>query len=285
MNLTALKRYLLGSLAVVAVTILILSPAPCAAQLWGIQPATNRIVRVDPVTGNVLSGFTPPGGALTSAQQFGGLTIAEGRNTLLYQNPVANPTSLFRINPNTGALLSTEFMPAASSAPEFRAGLSYQTGAGVLGQNAVFAINDGGPVQRQDGYGNPLLVDHTPPGATFAGAMGGDDTGRLFVAINNGITEFSPFSANVIIRSYSAPAGVGVVAGLAFDGVSLYLSDLNSRLYTMNPDTGAVVRSVIVQNGSLIGLGARVPEPTTVSLIAFSAWLMAGGSWRRRARR
>src|SRR5258708_27105655 len=104
MNLTALKRYLLGSLAVVVVTVLILSPAPCAGQLWGIQPATNRIVQLDPVTGSVLSGFTPPGGALTPTQQFGGLTIAEGRNTLLFQNPVANPTSLFPINHNTGAL-------------------------------------------------------------------------------------------------------------------------------------------------------------------------------------
>src|SRR4051812_14846250 len=171
MNVTALKRILFRSIAVIAITILILAPSPCAGQLWGIQPATNRIVRLDPVTGTVLSGFTPPGGALTPAQQFGGLTIAEGRNTLLYQNPVANPTSLFRINPNTGTLLSTEFMPAATSNPEFRAGLSYQTGAGVLGQNAIFAINDGGPVQRQDGYGNLLLVDHTPPGATFAGAI------------------------------------------------------------------------------------------------------------------
>src|SRR6476660_321823 len=277
MNLTVLKRLPLGTIAIVGI-ILILSTAPCAAQLWGIQPATNRIVRVDPVTGNVLSGFTPPGGPLTSTQQVGWLTIVEGRNTLLYQNPFANPTSLFRINPNTGALLSTEFMPAAG-VPDFRAGLSYQTGAGVLGQNSVFAINDGGPVQRQDGYGNALLVDHTPPGATFAGAIGGDDTGRLFVAINNGITEFSPFSPNVIIRSYSAPTGVGIVAGLAFDGVSLYLSDLNSRLYTMNPNTGAVIRSVIVQSGPLIGLGARVPEPTGVSLIGLRAWLLAGGFW------
>ena len=176
-------------------------------------------------------------------------------------------------------------MPAATSTPEFRAGLSYQTGAGALGQNAVFAINDGGPVQRQDGYGNLLLVDHTPPGATFAGAIGGDDTGRLFIAINNGIYEFSPFTANSIIRSYSAPVGAGIAGGMAFDGVSLYLSDLNSRLYTINPDTGAVIRSVIVQSGPLIGLGARVPEPTMVSLMALSAWLMAGGSWRRRTRR
>ncbi len=115
-----------------------------AVQLWGIQPATNRIVRVDPTTGAVLGGFTPPGGALAPTQMFGGLTIAEQGAVLLYQNPVANPTSLFRLNPDTGALLSTEFMPAATANPEFRAGLSFESEAGAGGANAIFAINDGG---------------------------------------------------------------------------------------------------------------------------------------------
>jgi len=246
--------------------------------VWGIQPATNQIVVVDPVTGNVLSGFAPPGGALVPTQEFGGLTIAERGRVLLYQNPVANPTSLFRINPNTGSLISTEFMPAASN-PEFRAGLSYQTGAGALGQNAVFAINDGSPVQRQDGYGNAVLVNHTPAGATFAGALGGDDTGRLFLATSNPsglITEFNPFVPNSIIASHPVPTGIGTVGGLAFDGVSLYLSDLNRHLYTLNPNTGAVIRSVLVQGGPLIGLGAYVPEPATTSSIALCVWLWAG---------
>ncbi len=160
MNLTTLNRIYSGAIVVIGLAV-ISAPVPCAGQLWGIQPATNRIVRVDPVTGVILSGFTPPGGALIAGQEFGGLTIAEHGNTLLYQNPVANPTSLFRINPNTGALVSTEFMPAAG-VPEFRAGLSYQSGAGALGQNAVYAINDGSPVQRQDGYGNPVLVEVDP---------------------------------------------------------------------------------------------------------------------------
>src|SRR6186997_3033487 len=101
MNPTAHKSITLCAVALLGTT-LITVPTPCIARLWGIQPATNRIVVVDPVTGNVLSSFAPPGGALVSTQEFGGLTIAEGGNVLLYQNPVANPTSLFRINPNTG---------------------------------------------------------------------------------------------------------------------------------------------------------------------------------------
>jgi hypothetical protein len=264
MNRIGPNRIRLGVTCFIGLVVCSSMSRPSAGQLWGIQPATNRIVRVDPVSGNVLSSFTPPGGVLQPTQQFGGLSIAEHGNTLIYQNPVANPTSLFRINPDTGALLSTEFMPATAP-PEFRAGLSYQSGAGVGGLNAIFAINDGSPVQRQDGYGNSTLVNHTPSGATFAGALGGDDTGRAFLALGAGIIEFDPFHVNVTIRNLPAPTGI-VVGGLAFDGQFLYLSDLNSRLYTLNPNTGAVIRNVLVSTGPLVGLGARVPEPGTVVL-------------------
>lgn len=252
-------------------------PRQSVGQLWGIQPATNRIVRVDPVSGNVLSGFTPPGGLLQPTQQFGGLSIAEHGNTLIYQNPVANPTSLFRINPDTGALLSTEFMPATAP-PEFRAGLSYQSGAGLGGLNAIYAINDGSPVQRQDGYSNSTLVNHTPSGATFAGALGGDDTGRAFLAFGTGIIEFDPFNVNVTIRNLPAPIGAAV-GGLAFDGQFLYLSDLNGRLFTLNPNTGAVLRNVVVSTGPLIGLAARIPEPGTAITCAICVALIFSTRW------
>ena len=283
MNRTKRSLISCGGFVVIGAAIFISTCTECLGRVWGIQPATNSIVVVDPVTGGVSGGFTPPGGALTPTQQFGGLTIAEHGAVLLYQNPVANPTSLFRINPNTGSLISTEFMPAANDIPDFRAGLSYQSGAGAVGQNAVFAINDGAPVQRQDGYGNAVLIDHTPAGATFAGALGGDDTGRLFLASSGMIIEFNPLVANQVIRSYSQPAGMGIAAGLAFDGVSLYLSDMNSRLYTIHPDTGAVIRSVLVQSGSLIGLGAYVPEPGTIALVALGACIAACRGGRRRA--
>src|SRR5215213_4408843 len=175
MNRSKILRSVVMAVAGMAVCF---SAAPgYAVQLWGILPARNQIVRVNPLTGDVFGGFTPPGGALTPTQLFGGLTIAEHGAVLLYQNPVANPTSLFRLNPDTGALLSTEFMPAATSTPDFRAGLSFASGAGVGGANAIFAVNDGAPVQRQDGYGDATLANHTPSGATFAGALGGDDNG------------------------------------------------------------------------------------------------------------
>ena len=107
------------------------SASSCRAVVGNPAGDGTEIVRVDPTTGAILSAFTPPGRALMPTQMFGGLTIAEHGAVLLYQNPVAHPTSLFRINPDTGALLTTEFMPAATGTTEFRAGLSFESGAGV----------------------------------------------------------------------------------------------------------------------------------------------------------
>lgn len=253
------------------------------AVVWGIQPASNKIVQVDPETGQVMSGFTPPGGALTVDQLFGGLTIAEQGETLLYQNPVTNPTDLFRIDPSNGSVKSVEFMPAVADNPEFRAGLSFQSGAGINGADAIYAINDGMPAQRQDGYGNPLLVDHTPSMASFAGALGGDDQGRQFIAITEvmdmalsfSIVEFDPVSANTVLNTFPLTAA-DTAGGLAFDGSHLYYSDQSGQLITLDPNDGTVLNSVLVAGGPLIGLAAlRVPEPGSLLLLGILGLMMA----------
>jgi hypothetical protein len=255
-------------LAVSMVSYLVATTAE-AGQVWGILPTANQIVQVDPETGRLLGGFLPPGGTLSPAQQFGGLTFAERGRTLLYQNPLANPTDLFRLNPNTGTLLSTEFMPAAAPESDFRAGLTFHSGAGIGGTDAIYAINDGMPVQRQDGYGNPSLVDHAGVQVAFAGALGGDDNGRHFVAAGNEIQEFHAFYSDLVLTSFPLPPGTSnIVTGLAFDGTSVYLSDATGRLFTIDPASGDVLRSVAVENGGvLIGLAARpIPEPGTTVL-------------------
>jgi hypothetical protein len=258
----------IGSLVTLATSV------PCAGQVWGIQPAINQIVRVDPATGAVSAGFTPPGGALVPGQLFGGLTMAEQGTVLLYQNPETNPTDLYRLNPITGGLLSTHFMPAAGN-PDFRAGLSFQSGAGALGVDAIYAVNNGSPVQRQNGYDSPVLVNHTVGSVLYAGALGGDDNGRQFVAVIGGIQEFDPVVPNNPLNTLPLPAGAGDVGGLAFDGTWLYLSNIAGRLFTIDPDTGAVVNNVLVQGGPLIGLAARrIPEPNTMLLTAVGGLLL-----------
>lgn len=249
-------------------------------ELWGIQPATNQIVRVDSITGNVFDGFTPPGGALLDDQLFGGLTIAENGDTLLYQNPLTNPTDLFRLDPQTGLLLSTESMPAAGT-PEFRAGLSFESAAGEGGADAIFAVNNGAPVQRQDGYGNAVLVDHTPGGITFAGALGGDDNGRHFIAASGQIMEFDPLVPGPELNFIPAPAGIGSVGGLAFDGMYIYLSEVDGQLFTIDPDSGAILNSVSVQGGPLIGLASRTRVPEPASFIILGLLSVVAASIRR----
>jgi len=280
MNFSPRWRHLLATLVsgVVAFT----AARSHAVQLWGILRTTNQIVRVNPVTGDVFAGFTTPGGAVTPTQEFGGLTIAEGGAVMLYQNPVTNPTSLYRINPDNGALLSTEFMPTATN-PQHRAGLSFESGAGVGGLNVIFAVNNGSPVQRQDGYGDVTLSDHTGPGATFAGALGGDDNGRQFLAGGGAsIWEFSASSPNVLINTLPAPQTQSPYVGLAFDGERIYLSALSGQLWTIDPNTGAVLNSVLVNEGGLIGLAARgVPEPSVLALAGCAVCCIRGFRCRR----
>jgi hypothetical protein len=256
------------------------------AQVWGIQPATNQIVRVDPTTGMVFGGFTPPGGALTSDQLFGGLTMAEHGGTLLYQNPVANPTNLYRIDPQSGALLSTESMPAAGS-PDFRAGLSFESGAGPGGADAIFAINDGAPVQRQDGYSSPTLVDHVQTAPMFAGALGGDDQGRHFVAIGNAIAEFDPGAPGGPINTLGLATPIGEVGGLAFDGAHVYLATIIGQLLTIDPDTGGILHTVDVQGGFLSGLaaGTPIPEPASWAMVVLAGFAITRVAARRNIRR
>jgi hypothetical protein len=273
-----------ATVAAVVAVITLFAAAPCNAQVWGIQPNLNRIVRINPMTGIVSNPFTPPGGALAPGQLFGGLTMAEHGAVMLYQNPVTNPRELFRLNPITGALLNTHTMPQADT-PDFRAGLSFQSGAGQGGLDAIYAVNNGGPIQRQDGYNDLTLSNHTPGNVEFAGALGGDDNGRQFVAIVNGIQEFHPSIPNSILNTLPLPAAIADVGGLAFDGNWIYLSTLSGRLLTIHPNTGVVANNVLVQGGALIGLASRqIPEPGSAVLVAVGGMLLSSRTMRRRQR-
>jgi hypothetical protein len=55
---------------------LLAAPAP-AAEVWGVQPSTGLIVRIDPSNAAVLGSFAAPAGLQPSHTQIG-LSIAEG---------------------------------------------------------------------------------------------------------------------------------------------------------------------------------------------------------------
>jgi subtilisin family serine protease len=127
----------------------------------------------------------------------------------------------------------------------------------------IFLSHRNVEVRRQDGFSGP----ETPNWATGAavGAIGGDDHGRQFGFFSDGfIHEFDPNSdTNSFLSTMPAPAAD--VEGLAFDGNFLFASTASGSLYTLNPNTGAVLRVVSVPDGALFGLGANgAPVPSAI---------------------
>lgn len=219
--------------------------------VWAIQPSSGQILKLDPFTGSVFDSFPAPD-ALSPNHRINGLSIAEEGNTLLYVNGGINGNNLYRLDPDNGSILSIESLPTNGS-PFNRGGLSFESGT----TDSIFAIDDGAPVDRQASYGGPL-TDWTPSGVGYPGALGGDDNDRLFVVRLNQIQEFSTTVANTQLNAFPIPLGAQGADGLAFDGVSLYLSDAVGNLFTLDPDTGVILNQVTVAGGFLSGLGADI---------------------------
>lgn len=109
-------------------------------------------------------------------------------------------------------------------------------------------------IGRRDG----LSGNESPNWATGmpVGDIGGDDSGRQFGIFADGIIhEFDPFVDTDRFIS-SLPAPESEVTGLAYDGIYLYASTATGTLYTLDPDSGAVIGSVVVPGGAVFGLGA-----------------------------
>ena len=219
-----------------------------------------------------------------------GLSIAEGGNTLLLTNS-APLDLLYRLDPDTGAVLSTETLNTS-----LKGGLSYERG---VGPGVILAINDGITVIRQDGFSGPT-TSVGPAGASAPGALGGDDTGRHFLSTSSPpstvILEIDTDS-NIL---GSIPAPTNDLSGLAFDGDLLYaISFSDPRLFTVDPSNGNVLSSVVLDstlgfaNGTFVGLAARkvnsagvIPEPASTMvwglLLASLAAVRGVRGWRCR---
>ncbi len=207
--------------------------------LFGLQTLTDQIVQIDPATGNIVNTYPSP----TSLTQIAGISGAENGDTLIVQSNL-NSGSVFRIDPRDGTLLTTEPMSVSSNN---RGGLTFE-------DTSLYAIDNGFAVDRQDGFGGTVTPHLTTVFPDFPGALGGDDNGRHFVAANGLIQEFDPLIPNTIINTFPGPSGA-LITGLAFDGTNLFASDTaNNLIYTLDPDTGAVLNSVVISS-PIDGLG------------------------------
>lgn len=143
---------------------------------------------------------------------------------------------------------------------------------------------------RQEG----LNGDVTANWATGAprGAVAGDDTGRAFALFGDGlIHEFDPDTdTNAFIGNPITPPA-GDIEGLAFDGGLLFASTASGVLYTIDPNTGAVISQLNVPEGGLYGLatGAQlVPAEPYAIVPQGSVWKYfdrgqnLGTAWRER---
>jgi uncharacterized delta-60 repeat protein len=145
-------------------------------------------------------------------------------------------------------------------------------------QSPLFYSLDGTALRKQTSYssGGSTWTTLVP-----RGGLGGDDTSRTFALLANGqISEFSPTSQTVI-RTFAAPGGQP--EGLAFDGYALYVSNAAGELYTLHPDTGAVLNRVLLPEGALFGLGAlaagRIADPSPgIALVGGQLYVTAGGA-------
>lgn len=224
--------------------------------VWGVQPETGEIIQIDPVTGAILNSFAAPGNLDIDDTNIG-LSIAEDGNSLIYINSNDDSSTLYRLDPDTGAILSTEFTEGWNVD-----GLSFQSDQ-TTDDALIFLSHSAVDIHRQEGFGSP--EDFFWAGGASVGGLGGDDTGREFGFFIDGfIREYDPFVDTSFISTLPAPAPD--IEGLAFDGTHLFASTASGNLYTLDPDTGAVLNVVSVANGALFGLGAFA-EPTPKNVI------------------
>ena len=223
--------------------------------VWGVQPETGLILKIDPMTGNVLDSFSAPGDLQPDDVQIG-LSIAEAGNTLIYTNsddPNSFPDpftgTIYRLDPDNGGILSTETTEGFALD-----GLGfYNDGTDDL----IFHGHNATDVHRQVGYGGfPETFFWEDGGAAPIGGLGGDDTIRQFGFYTDGfIHEYSPIINDGSFDS-TIPAPAADIEGMAFDGDQLYVSTGSGDLYTLDPDTGDVLNVVPVVGGGLYGLAA-----------------------------
>jgi len=241
--------FALGLLAVAA-------PAHATSIVFGVQAATGNILTIDPTTGAVLNSYATPQ-AISSTDLATGLTFAAPLNELLYFDQSAS-TTLFRLDPATGGVLSTAFGDSFANS-----GLSYEQ---IGGTNFLYYDHTSADIHRQTGFGGSTAFFFTS--FTPTGGLGGDGYGREFAIAGSNIVEYNP-STGATVNTFAAPTGA---LGLAFDGSLIYLSNNQGQLLTLNAANGAVLNSVSVAGGNLSELGASadgpaaVPEPASVVL-------------------
>lgn len=251
-----------------------------AASLFTVTAGNGQINEIDADTGTLIRSFATP----IAPQSGGGSGLAHSGSALYFSD--ISTMTLYRLDPNTGAVLGTFTHPLEASVPR---GLAID----ALG----FGVTSYGPTLFTLNYAinrvsllNPLTGSLFSSYASTLDLLGGMDfhAGRnsLFVSGNNNMVfELEP-STGTLLNSFSAgipsssfQVGVGIVGGRLFTA-----SQSQQEISERDPTTGAILNSIASPGGPVSALaGAYVPEPSSASLVVIGAFAAMAFSSRRPA--
>jgi hypothetical protein len=238
------------------------------AVVWGVQPSTGRIVLFDPDNGDIYDSFPAPGN-LAPTHTAIGLTMARIGNPsippgapgstweLLYINDddAANDNTIFRLNPLTGAVLGTTTANDADAPAAPFDGLSYQDVGPAPTDEKIFLSHRAADIHRKNGFAGAETTDWET-GARDRRLGRRRLWARVRLLTDGAIHEYSPTTDDNAFNS-TLPAPPGGVQGLAFDSQKLYASTATGSVFSLDPDTGAILNTLpVFPGGPLFGLAA-----------------------------
>jgi streptogramin lyase len=231
--------------------------------LWGTASANasfpnGRLLRIDYFAGTVQATFNGPTGALIG-DGFTGVAIRPSNGQLFVTDGLGT-NAVFRIDPNTGSVLSSFTAPTNNNSVDGLEFFGNELYANQFASSVITRINpDTGAF-----IGNlPMSV-----GSNFQGGL----TTALGVLLSHGIGGNNRIArrdaiTGAILSEFATPNNEAVL-GLASDGTSVYAAAATGFIYRLNPISGSVLdsRNIGIPLDGLGGL-ISIPEPS-------SAWLV-----------
>jgi hypothetical protein len=280
----SMKRTLRGLVA--GICLLLTAGTATAVVMYGgngNDGSAGALVTIDQTTGQgTLVGTPVPDVALSG--------LAFNSNTDLFGSTIdglSSTSTLIRINPDTGTLLATVGPITVAGVPISIGDLSFQPGTGVL-----YGLRSNADPAK---LGGRLYTINTTTGvATLVGSTGATVGGGIAFAPNGTLYQTTLTLLGVPVLNTLNPATGAVITSvpdtLFFDSLgirpdgTIFASDGNDTIYTINPTTGTPTLIGLTHTGHPSDLDFRpeVPEPGSLGLLCLGTLGLLGYRYRRR---